>query len=207
LATVRRLPRRSGLSRRTGVYTGANESAYDEPGAQPRGQVEQRDHSRREVAAEHEQRASELRCQIKDAYAALPAALEAEALPTDARPSAAHLSRQEVELAIQTTPRGRVVHTLVELAGRGGDVAAAAASPWARLLLRSATSSDEGFEAVRRAAVESSASSGDEPSRVAARALLATEARGSESASAGYEAMLKALHVLEMTPRIARPSI
>lgn len=98
-------------------------------------------------------------------------ALHDEALPVNPDPSALLVARQEIELAIRLEPS---FVTLAGMAARGGDIAAAAASPWGRLTLINASGDDAGFETVQSAAITAALAGEDEGRRRAAAALQAT---------------------------------
>lgn len=115
--------------------------------------------------------ASTLDRQISTRIDELNVALQAEALPRNDDPAAVLVARGEIEIAMRLKP---FFLTLVELAERGGDLAAAAASEWGRLTLIDATGAEDGFDSVQEAAIQASLAGEDEGRRRAAAALQAT---------------------------------
>jgi hypothetical protein len=149
--------------------------------------------------------AETLRSALVSQSASLAAALTAEALPTSGDPATVLVARQEVELALSIAGADPL-QTMLEIARRGGDLAAAAASDWGRLKLRATQGgADTGFGLVASAAIESVLAGPDETRARAAAALQALTAPrpgGPQPALAAAEAFAaQVLHVTTETTR------
>lgn len=109
----------------------------------------------------------------------LEVALKAESVPMSTDPAAVLVARQEIELALRASKDADLpFQVLLEQAGRGGDVAACAASEWGRLLLAEANQDGDaiGFAQVVDAAIQTALTGPDERKRRAAAALIAARA-------------------------------
>lgn len=103
-------------------------------------------------------------------------ALRIAALPVSSDPATVLLARQELELALRIVDDDELPFVeMIEQARRGGDIAAAAASEWGRMILISAAGSDIGYDDVQAAAIATAANSDDPAKRAAAAALLALD--------------------------------
>jgi hypothetical protein len=140
----------------------------------------------------------------------LAVALKQEALPVSDDPARTLVARQEVELALRAHPDELPFKVLLDQAGRGLDVAAAAASEWGRMTLQAANpnSEDTGFNLVIDAAVETALTGPDETQRRAAAALQATRTPApGRNAAALIEAQATAAAVLHRLGQIAKRGI
>jgi hypothetical protein len=163
-----------------------------------------------EFQQDFETRAESLDRRLREGLDRLPALLAEEALPVSADPNAAKLARDEIELALKLAGRDNKTAggVMAELASRGGEIAAQAASSWGQLKLVEADGAhvaEASITAVRRAAVEAVLENGDEPRRRAALALRATETnRPGEHGSGLNEAVVKGIHVLGDAGKIVK---
>jgi hypothetical protein len=127
----------------------------------------------KDFGADYEAQIRDIRAEIKTHTDELETALQDEALPLTADTSAILVARGEVEAALRVA-NGEARQTMVALAGRGGDIAAAASSEWGRLVYVAANGGDDvGFDLVRDEAIRTALTSGDEGRRRAAAALQA----------------------------------
>jgi hypothetical protein len=140
----------------------------------------------------------------------LAVALKGEALPVSDDPARTLVARQEVELALRAHPDELPFKVLLDQAGRGLDVAAAAASEWGRMTLQAANpnADDTGFNLVIDAAVETALTGPDEAQRRAAAALQATRTPApGRNAAALVEAQATAVAVLGRVGSITKRGI
>jgi hypothetical protein len=156
----------------------------------------------------YRQRAGELNRQISTQPDELEDALEAQALPVSADPMAVLVARQEIELSLKVAHQQDkpLLVAMLDLAGQGGDIAAAAASDWGQLTYVAAAGTDSGFDAVRDAAIASVLTSGDAGRGAAAKALQAINGPvpGKGTAAALYTACLYGQQILEAGTKVVQ---
>lgn len=152
------------------------------------------------------ERANSLDALIKTRADEYTTALELEAIPVSADPSAALLARGEIEAALQVDSSIRV---FVQLAARGGDVAAAVASPWGRSIFEVATGDTVGFDQVQAEAIRTALSSEDAGRRRAAEALHATMSPrpGLGRVQSLYEAIVLSVTILSDARKLVRRGV